>query len=142
MTVRKNLGPQADTASYEEQPFSDRKKAPFPNCAPPLAAIAGVHLYKLAEYSGLSPVYHHGRELPVVLDGAGLLVVPDLVGDHLDLLEDEGELPGDAEVGLALLLLLSSSHKRVPWDKLIDHSRLQYVKMFSGSMELSIAKNQ
>ena len=39
------------------------------------------------------PVENHGGELPVALDGAGLLVVADLVGDDLDLLEDEAELP-------------------------------------------------
>ena len=39
------------------------------------------------------PVQHHGSELPVALHRPGLLVVPDLVGDDLDLLQDEAELP-------------------------------------------------
>ena len=39
------------------------------------------------------PVQHHGSKLPVTLHRPGLLVVPDLVGDDLDLLEDETELP-------------------------------------------------
>ena len=38
-------------------------------------------------------VQHHGSKLPVALHRPGLLVVPDLVGDDLDLLEDETELP-------------------------------------------------
>ena len=39
------------------------------------------------------PVQHHGSKLPVTLHRTGLLVVPDLVGDDLDLLQDEAELP-------------------------------------------------
>lgn len=40
-------------------------------------------------------VKHHGSELPVVLDGSRVLVVPDLVRDHPDLLQDQTELPVD-----------------------------------------------
>ena len=39
------------------------------------------------------PVQHHSRKLPVGLDFTGLVVLPDLVGDHPDLLEDEAQLP-------------------------------------------------
>ena len=45
------------------------------------------------------PVENHGGELPVALDGAGLLVVADLVCDDLDLLEDEAELPVQGVAG-------------------------------------------
>ena len=52
------------------------------------------------------PVQHHGSELPVALHRPGLLVVPDLVGDDLDLLQDEAELPVQRVVrhGLGLRL--------------------------------------
>ena len=39
------------------------------------------------------PVQHHGRELPVGLYLSSLVILPDLVGDHPDLLEDEAQLP-------------------------------------------------
>ena len=45
------------------------------------------------------PVQHHGRKLPVALHRPTLLIVPDLVGDHLDLLEDETQLPVERMVG-------------------------------------------
>ena len=42
------------------------------------------------------PVEHHGRELPVVLDGVVLLVRLQLVRQHPQLLQDHGELPHGA----------------------------------------------
>ena len=42
------------------------------------------------------PVQHHGRELPVVLDGVVLLVRRQLVRQHPQLLQDHGELPHGA----------------------------------------------
>lgn len=38
-------------------------------------------------------VQHHGRELPVVLDGRSVLVVADLVRDHAQFFQDQAELP-------------------------------------------------
>ena len=38
------------------------------------------------------PVEHHRGKLPVALHGPALLVISDLVSDHLDLLEDETQL--------------------------------------------------
>ena len=61
------------------------------------------------------PVENHGGELPVALDGAGLLVVADLVCDDLDLLEDEAELPGHAAgVGPGVDRLLARRHRARP----------------------------
>ena len=61
------------------------------------------------------PVENHGGELPVALDGAGLLVVSDLVCDDLDLLEDEAQLPGHAaRVGPAVHGLLAGRHRARP----------------------------
>ena len=52
------------------------------------------------------PVQHHRSKLPVALHRPGLLVVPDLVGDDLDLLEDETELPVQGVTGRARPRLL------------------------------------
>ena len=52
------------------------------------------------------PVDHHGGELPVGLLGARLVIVPDLVSDHLDLLQDEGKFPADSQAFWTFLLLL------------------------------------
>ena len=38
------------------------------------------------------PVEHHGRELPVVLDGRRLLIIPDLIRDHSQFFEDQAQL--------------------------------------------------
>ena len=38
------------------------------------------------------PVKHHRGKLPVALHSPALLIIPDLVGDHLDLLQDETQL--------------------------------------------------
>ena len=45
------------------------------------------------------PVQHHGCKLPVALHRPALLIIPDLVSDHLDLLEDETQLPVQRMVG-------------------------------------------
>ncbi len=37
-------------------------------------------------------VQHHGGEFPIILDGRRVFVVPDLVRDHPQLLEDQAEL--------------------------------------------------
>ena len=47
-------------------------------------------------------VQHHGRELPVVLDVGRLVLVPHLVADHTDLLQNVDKLPVDPRVGKAL----------------------------------------
>ena len=39
------------------------------------------------------PVHHHGGELPVRGHGGGLLVLPHLVRDDLDLLQNEAKFP-------------------------------------------------
>merc|ERR1719336_3864449 len=39
------------------------------------------------------PVQHHSSKLPVAFHSSALLIIPDLVRDYLDLLEDEAELP-------------------------------------------------
>lgn len=60
------------------------------------------------------PVEHHGTKLPVALDDAGLLLVPDLVGDGPDLLEDEAELAvhgGGVAVPLALVVRRQAAHR-------------------------------
>lgn len=43
---------------------------------------------------------HHGGELPVVGHLRGLVLLPQLVGDHPQLLEDERELPVGAQAGV------------------------------------------
>ena len=55
------------------------------------------------------PVQHHGSKLPVALHCSGLLVVPDLVRDDLDLLQDEAEFPVQRVVGDSLSLRLDTA---------------------------------
>ena len=52
------------------------------------------------------PVQHHGRELPVTLHRPALLVLSDLVGDHLDLLQYETQLPVQRMIGAGHCCLL------------------------------------
>ena len=50
------------------------------------------HYSEQGEYNEAETVQHHGRKLPVILDGRALLVIPDLVRDDLDLLQDQTQL--------------------------------------------------
>ena len=65
------------------------------------------------------PVQHHGRKLPVTLHCPTLLIIPDLVSDHLDLLEDETELPVERMVGAGNCSFLRLGTARRTENKLI-----------------------
>lgn len=52
------------------------------------------------EYDKAQSVDHHRRELPVARHVGGLVLLPQLVGDEADLLQDEGQLVVGAEAGV------------------------------------------
>ena len=52
------------------------------------------------------PVQDHGGEFPVVLDVGGIVLGPDLVADHPDLLEDVDQLAVDSRVRKTITKLM------------------------------------
>ena len=54
---------------------------------------AGCHNCECSEEEEAHPIEHHCGKLPVGLHSAGLIVLSHLVSDHLELLQDEAQLP-------------------------------------------------
>lgn len=52
---------------------------------------AGCYNCECGEEEEAHPVEHHCGELPISLHRAGLLVLPHLVSDHLELLQDKAQ---------------------------------------------------
>ena len=63
----------------------------------------GGHHREQGEEDKAQPVQHHRRELPVTLNLRGLVIIPHLVRDHSDLLENEAELSLERSGGESLL---------------------------------------
>ena len=64
----------------------------------------GYHCEQCEDYQAQS-VQHHGSKLPVTLCGPRIILIPDLLGDHPELLKDESQFPHTAGWQRSHLLL-------------------------------------
>ena len=64
----------------------------------------GYHGEQCEDYQAQS-VQHHGSKLPITLCGPCVILIPDLLGDHPELLKDESQFPHTAGWQRSHLLL-------------------------------------
>ena len=73
----------------------------------------GYHGEQCEDYQAQS-VQHHGSKLPITLCGPCVILIPDLLGDHPELLQDESQFPHTAGWQWSHLLLKVGKIARCP----------------------------